>query len=106
MLSIATFSLYCHILHVFICWIRVQAHVTRWRNVRFVFQTAAGSTLTAMKQNPKANIQPHTNHLRKGGAGGWRDSFTVRESEAFDKIYRHEMKGSGLTMDFGEGLIM
>lgn len=69
-------------------------------------QTVAASTLAAMKQNPKANIQPNTKHLRKGGSGGWRDSFTVRESEAFDEIYRHEMKGSGLTMDFGEGLKM
>lgn len=45
-------------------------------------------------------------HLRKGGAGGWRDVFTVRESEEFDKIYKEQMKGSGLVMDFGEGLRM
>ena len=59
-----------------------------------------------MKNNPKANIHPCKNHLRKGGAGGWRDVFTVRESEAFDKIYREQMQGSGLRMDFGEGLVM
>lgn len=47
-----------------------------------------------------------TNHLRKGGAGGWRDVFTVRESQEFDKIYRKQMEGSGLVMDFGEGLRM
>lgn len=59
-----------------------------------------------MRNNPKANIRPNENHFRKGGKGGWRDFFTVRESEAFDKIYFEQMKGSGLTMDFGEGLVM
>ena len=59
-----------------------------------------------MKKNPKANIRPETMHLGKGGKGGWRDYFTVRQSEAFDKIYREQMKGSNLTMDFGEGLVM
>lgn len=59
-----------------------------------------------MRSNPKANIRPTENHFRKGGKGGWRNYFTVRESEAFDKIYSEQMKGSGLTMDFGEGLIV
>ncbi|CAN0439020.1 unnamed protein product, partial [Laminaria digitata] len=69
-------------------------------------RTAAGSTLSAMKNNPKANIRPSFNHLRKGGSGGWRNVFTARESEAFDEIYRQQMEGSGLKMDFGEGLVM
>eukprot|EP00904_Undaria_pinnatifida_P003263 jgi/Undpi1/12938/HiC_scaffold_7.g02604.m1 len=69
-------------------------------------KTVAASTLSAMKKDPKANIRPGMDHLRKGGAGGWRDSFTVRQSEAFDKIYHQQMKGCGLTMDFGEGLFM
>eukprot|EP00904_Undaria_pinnatifida_P003266 jgi/Undpi1/12940/HiC_scaffold_7.g02606.m1 len=69
-------------------------------------KTIAGSKLSAMKKNPKANIRPETMHLGKGGKGGWRDCFTVRQSEAFDKIYREQMKGSNLTMDFGEGLVM
>lgn len=69
-------------------------------------QTVAGSTLAAMKSNPKANIYGAARHLRKGGAGGWRNMFTVRESEAFDDIYRQQMKESTLKMDFGEGLVM
>lgn len=72
----------------------------------FVVQTAASSTISAMKKNSKANIMAEMNHLRKGGAGGWRDVLTVRESEEFDKIYRKQMEGSGLEMDFGEGLRM
>lgn len=71
-----------------------------------VLQTAAASSLSAMKKNPKANIRPEVNHLRKGGAGGWRSVYTVEESEAFDEIYREQMEGSGLKMDFGQGLIM
>lgn len=57
-----------------------------------------------MKSNTKANTQKDVNHLRKGGAGGWRDVFKVRESEAFDRLYLEQMEGSGLKMDFGEGL--
>ncbi len=32
--------------------------------------------------------------------------YSVRESEMFDQIYLKEMEGSGLQMDFGEGLVM
>ncbi|CAM9817820.1 unnamed protein product [Ectocarpus sp. 8 AP-2014] len=67
-------------------------------------KTVAASTISAMKSSAKANTQKEVNHLRKGGAGGWRDVFKVRESEAFDRLYREQMKGSGLEMDFGEGL--
>ena len=74
--------------------------------VRFVFQTAKESAFSAMKASPKVNLYPSYNHYRKGRKGGWRDVFTVRQSEAFDKIYRQQMEGSDLTMDFGEGLVM
>ncbi|CAM9126316.1 unnamed protein product [Hapterophycus canaliculatus] len=68
------------------------------------FETVENSSLSAMKRNSKANI--YSTHLRKGKAGGWRDSFTVEESEAFDEVYKEQMAGSGLRMDFGDGLIM
>lgn len=66
----------------------------------------AASTISAMKSCSKANTQNDVNHLRKGGAGGWRDVFTVRESETFDALYLDQMSGTGLEMDFGEGLSM
>ena len=69
-------------------------------------QTAAASTISAMKANPKANVLHEVQQLRKGGAGGWRDVFTVQQSEDFDKLYREQMKGSGLKMDFGRGMCM
>lgn len=59
-----------------------------------------------MKTNDKANTQSQFKHIRKGGTGGWRDVFTVRESEAFDQIYSKEMEMTDLQMDFGEGLTM
>ena len=71
-----------------------------------LIQVVAASSISAMKSNSKANTQKDLNHLRKGGAGGWRDVFTVRQSEAFDALYRQQMEGSGLEMDFGEGLNM
>ena len=69
-------------------------------------QVVAASSISAMKSNVKANTQKDLKHLRKGGAGGWRDVFTVRQSEDFDALYRKQMAGSGLEMDFGEGLAM
>ncbi|CAM9593461.1 unnamed protein product [Ectocarpus sp. 12 AP-2014] len=71
-----------------------------------IAKTVAASTIDSMRQNPKANLKPNENHLRKGGAGGWRDVYTVRESDAFDEIYMQQMEGTGLRMDFGEGLAM
>jgi len=70
------------------------------------------SSLESMKVNPKANcswIAARANeaaHLRKGGIGGWRDLFTVSQSNAFDRLYLEKMQETGLTFDFGEGLTM
>ncbi|CAM9312324.1 unnamed protein product [Hapterophycus canaliculatus] len=69
-------------------------------------KAVAASTISAMKSNKKANTQKEFNHLRKGGSGGWRNVFKVRESEAFDRLYQQQMDGSGLEMDLGEGLSM
>ena len=69
-----------------------------------VMRTVAHSTIDSMRSNKKANIG--LNHLRKGGIGGWRDTFTVSQSELFDKVYARKMAESGLVFDFGEGLVM
>lgn len=70
----------------------------------------ANSSISAMKSLPReeneAAAMHFKNHIRKGGAGGWRDVMTVRQSEAIDELYLEQMEGSGLKMDFGEGLSM
>jgi len=55
------------------------------------------------KEMSKAGI---TSHFRQGGAGGWIDHFNVRQSAAFDAVYRELMKGTGLEFNFGGGLVM
>ena len=41
---------------------------------------AAASNFSAMKQNQFATVYGGDAHLRKGGAGEWRNMITVRES--------------------------
>lgn len=74
-------------------------------------QTVENSSLSAMKKvaapvKSEAAASHFKEHLRKGGAGGWRDVFTVRQSSELDRVYLEQMAGSGLEMDFGEGLSM
>lgn len=35
-----------------------------------------------------------------GEIGSWKDRFTVAQSEAFDRLYKQRMAGSGLEFDF------
>jgi len=68
------------------------------------------SSLKSMKNNKAVTSQMAkfgiTAHIRKGGAGGWKNHFTVRQSETFDACYRELMKDTDLQMDFGDGLVM
>jgi len=38
--------------------------------------------------------------VHAGEIGSWKDRFTVSQSEAFDRIYKQRMAGSGLEFDF------
>jgi len=71
-----------------------------------VAKTVAGSSISSMKSNEKANALAAFNHLRQGGSGGWRNTFTVAQNELFDAVYTKKMEGSGLVFDFGNGLQM
>ncbi len=64
------------------------------------------SSITTMRNDSRTASVGGVDHIRKGGMGGWREYFAVQQSEAFDLLYRNKMKGSGLTFDFGRGLVM
>ncbi len=64
------------------------------------------SALMTMRNDKRITSIGGVDHIRKGGTGGWREYFTVQQSEAFDLLYRNKMEGSGLTFDFGRGLVM
>ena len=48
-----------------------------------------------LEQTSMTHMQKHAsiglNHLRKGGYGGWRSTFTVEQSELFDEVYELKM---------------
>ena len=51
-----------------------------------------------------------SSHIRSGGAGKWRDYFTVRQNERFDKVHERALErgagaglGAAMAIDFGEG---
>eukprot|EP00045_Choanoeca_perplexa_P010776 m.111733 g.111733 ORF g.111733 m.111733 type:complete len:295 (+) comp15389_c1_seq1:31-915(+) len=64
-------------------------------------------TLSAMKANPKANCSWIKNsngkdaeHLRKGGAGGWRSVFTVEQDDAYSQRIEECFQGTGLDFKY------
>lgn len=67
-------------------------------------KAVVNSSMSAMQSNKNANIG--LGHLRQGEIGKWRETFTVAQSEAFDQVYRRKMMGTGLVLDFGDGVKM
>eukprot|EP00730_Choanoeca_flexa_P005977 TRINITY_DN12061_c0_g2_i2.p1 TRINITY_DN12061_c0_g2~~TRINITY_DN12061_c0_g2_i2.p1 ORF type:complete len:305 (+),score=78.13 TRINITY_DN12061_c0_g2_i2:36-917(+) len=70
-------------------------------------KVAEACTLRAMKSNPKANCNwipgkggKEAQHLRKGGAGGWRSVFTVEQNDVYSKRIETELEGSGLHYEY------
>ncbi|KAJ8602384.1 hypothetical protein CTAYLR_004243 [Chrysophaeum taylorii] len=62
--------------------------------------TVANSTMKAMQETANIGL----GHLRQGEIGKWRETFTVAQSDLFDKVYKIKMRGTGLVFDFGDGL--
>ncbi|KAK0724103.1 P-loop containing nucleoside triphosphate hydrolase protein [Lasiosphaeris hirsuta] len=46
------------------------------------------------------DVKEFNRFFRKGCVGSWKESFTVAQSEAFDRLYRERTAGSGLELRF------
>jgi len=60
-------------------------------------KVVANSSLDEMRAKASIGL----NHLRQGGYGNWRRTFSVALNELFDDVYRYKMTDSGLTFNFG-----
>ena len=73
-----------------------------------VEKIAKQCTFESMKENPATNKRetdsrrrPNTTKfMRKGQVGDWKNFFTEKQNEEFDKQYAGKMKGSGLDFDW------
>lgn len=68
-------------------------------------KTAQSTSMKFIKANAEA-VGIYAGNVRKGGYGNWRNKFSDKSSALFDKVYKQQMSGTGLTFNFGEGLIM
>uniref|UniRef100_A0A7S2W4G1 Sulfotransferase domain-containing protein n=1 Tax=Rhizochromulina marina TaxID=1034831 RepID=A0A7S2W4G1_9STRA len=82
--------------------LRVANFIGIGREGEVIAKAVENSSMSAMKT--KSGV--YAGNVRKGGAGGWRKKITGETNKLFDQVYREQMAGSGLTFDFGEGLIM
>lgn len=63
-----------------------------------VGKVAKNATIDEMRAKASIGL----NHLRQGGYGNWRRSFSVALNEFFDDVYDYRMRNAnGLTFNFG-----
>ena len=60
-------------------------------------------SINNMKDNPSYQTRfdgAEIGIVRKGGTGGWKDVFTVRQSEFIDDVYGEKIKNLGLPVKY------
>ena len=73
------------------------------RPAEYIERVAHGSSFDVMlaqagdQSKGRKAQESHTGHIRKGGVGGWKEYFTVEQSEAFDAVWEQEMASQGVT---------
>ena len=66
--------------------------------------TAQSTSMKFIKANAEA-VGIYAGNVRKGGYGNWRKMIKGKSDALFDAVYKQQMSGTGLTFNFGEGLI-
>ncbi|KAI7841289.1 hypothetical protein COHA_005062 [Chlorella ohadii] len=77
----------------------LQVQLSAEAEERIVSATTFAHMRAAGFSNHK-HIADFEGFFRKGEIGSWKDRFTMAQSEAFDKLCRQRMAGSGLEFDF------
>jgi len=68
------------------------------------FQSMKSGQNTNFEWIPQKEDKPK--HFRKGDIGDWRNYFSAEQSQQMDDLFMEEMNGSGLKLDFGDGVVM
>lgn len=59
------------------------------------FEKMRSAPFTSLRE-----VEEFGGFFRKGEIGSWKEQFTVAQNEAFDRLYRERMEGTGLDFDF------
>ncbi|XP_077999433.1 sulfotransferase 1A2-like [Glandiceps talaboti] len=79
--------------------IKIAKHIGKDLTEEQIGKVMTVCSFEYMKERSKKEIgrdfflRPQGEWLRKGVAGGWRNSFTVAQNEEFDRVYAKEMEG-------------
>ncbi|EPS25151.1 hypothetical protein PDE_00082 [Penicillium oxalicum 114-2] len=68
--------------------------------LEIITKKASFGLMKKSKFTGMGDIKEAGDFYREGRIGSWKDQFTVAQNDAFDKLYRSRMAGSGLDFDF------
>jgi hypothetical protein len=83
---------------------KVAAFIDCGNTPEIVAKVVEASSISNMKKSSGV----YAGNVRKGGVGNWRKKIKENSliNAAFDGEYMKQMSGSGLTFNFGDGMVM
>lgn len=82
----------------------MAAHIGVGNDEATIAKTVENSAMA----NMKATSGVYAGNVRAGGVGNWRNKMPENSvlNSVFDGEYLKQMRGTGLTLEFGDGLVL